>query len=64
MVKGRIVTRARFPEGSELTVVLREAEPPVELSPEDEEAMLRGIASIRAGRGIPGEGLRALLRRL
>lgn len=64
VVKGKIVTRAKFPEGAELTVVLRERLPPVDLSPEEEEAMLRGIASIEAGRGIPLQEFRAILRRL
>jgi hypothetical protein len=64
VVKGRIVTRAKFPEGAELTVVLREKAPPIDLTPDEEEAMLRGIASIKAGRGIPLDEFRAILRRL
>jgi hypothetical protein len=64
VVKGKIVTRATFPEGAELTVVLREKHPPIELSAEEEEAMLRGVASIKVGTGIPLEELRAILRRL
>ena len=64
VVKGKIVTRARFPEGAELTIVLREPQPPIDLTPEEEEAMLRGIASIRAGKGIPLDEFRAILRRL
>jgi hypothetical protein len=64
VVKGKIVTRARFPEGAELTVVLREKQPPVELAAEDEEAMLRGLESVKAGKGTPLHQLRAILRRL
>ena len=64
VVRGKIVTRARFPEGAELTVVMREKAPPVDLTPDEEEAMLRGIASIKAGRGIPLDEFRAILRRL
>lgn len=64
VVKGKIVTRAKFPEGAELTVVLREKKPPIDLTAEEEEAMLRGIASIKAGRAIPLDEFRAILRRL
>lgn len=64
VVKGRIVTRAKFPEGAELTVILREPKRPIALTREEEAAMLRGIASIRAGKGISLAGFRALLSRL
>lgn len=64
IVKGKIVTRARFPEGASLTILMDDDRPPVDLAPDDEEAMLRGIASIRAGKGVPLDELRALLRRL
>ncbi|MBI4512062.1 MAG: hypothetical protein HY698_20690 [Deltaproteobacteria bacterium] len=64
VVKGKIVTRAKFPEGAELTVVMRDKAPPIILSTDEEEAMLRGIASIKAGRGIPLEEFRAILRRI
>jgi hypothetical protein len=37
--------------------------PPIKLAPEDEEAMLRGIESIKAGQGIPLAEFRAILRR-
>ena len=64
VVKGKIVTRAKFPEGAELTVVMRDRTEPVELTPDEEAAMLRGIASIKAGKGIPLAEVRAILRRL
>lgn len=64
VVKGKIVTRARFPEGAELTVVMREKQPPIDLAPEEEEAMLRGLESIRAGNGMPLHQFRTILRRL
>ena len=63
-MKGKIVTRAKFPEGAELTVVLREKQPAIDLTADEEEAMLRGIASIKAGKGVPLAELRAILRRL
>ena len=64
VVKGKIVTRARFPEGAKLTILMDDERPPIELSPEDEAAMLRGIASIEAGKGIPLSEFRAILHRL
>jgi hypothetical protein len=64
VVRGRIVTRAKFPEGAELTVVMREKAPPIDLTPDEEDAMLRGLASIKSGRGIPLGEIRAILRRL
>lgn len=64
VVKGKIVTRAKFPEGADLTIVMREKRPPIDLAPDEEEAMLRGIESIKAGKGIPLDQFRAVLRRL
>ena len=64
VVKGKIVTRAKFPEGTALTIVVRDEKPPIELTREEETAMLRGIASIKAGRGIPLDQFRAILRRI
>jgi hypothetical protein len=58
------VTRAKFPEGAQLTVVMRDEAPPVEFTTDEEEAMLKGIASIKAGKGVPLAEVRALLRRL
>ena len=64
VVKGKIVTRARFPEGAELTIVMRDKQPPIDLAPEEEAAMLRGIESIKAGKGIPLDRFRTILHRL
>ena len=64
VVKGKIVTRAKFPEGAELTIVMREKEPPIDLTLDEEDAMLRGIASINSGKGVPLDDFRAILRRL
>ena len=63
VVKGRIVTRAKFPEGARLTILMDDDRPPIELEPEDEDAMLRGIESIKAGKGVPLDEIRAILRR-
>ena len=43
---------------------MREDEPTIDLTLDEEEAMLRGIASIEAGKGIPLDQFRAILRRL
>jgi ABC-type protease/lipase transport system fused ATPase/permease subunit len=52
VVKGKIVTRAKFPDGTKLYLVVDEPVPPVELDAEDEAAIGRALASVRAGKGI------------
>ena len=64
VVKGKIVTRARFPEGAKLTILMDDERSPIDLSSDDEAAMLRGLASIKAGTGLALDRFRALLRRL
>jgi hypothetical protein len=63
VVKGKIVTRAKFPEGARLTILMDDERPPIELEPEDEDGMLRGIEAIKAGKGVPLDEFRAILRR-
>lgn len=63
VVHGTIKTRARFPEGARLTVIQHDERPAIELDAEEEAGVLKGIAEIEAGRGIPGKRLRATLRR-
>src|SRR5262249_27649278 len=63
IVKGKIVTRAKFPEGARLTILMDDDRPPIELEPEDEEARLRGFESIPAGKGAPPAAFRAPPRR-
>ena len=62
VVKGSIVTRARFPEGTRLTLVPHDDGPPVSLDPDEEAGVLKGIAEIAAGRGIPVRTVRRKLR--
>jgi len=62
VVKGSIVTRARFPEGTRLTLVPHDDGPPVGLDPDEEGGVLKGIAEIAAGRGIPVRTVRRKLR--
>jgi hypothetical protein len=62
IVKGKIVTRAKFPEGTKLLLLVDEPQPEVELDGEDRRALDEAIAAARAGALIPWETLRASLR--
>ena len=64
VVKGKIVTRAKFPDGTKLFLFVDEPQPVVELDEEDELAIRRALASIRAGKGVPADKLCAILDRL
>ena len=61
IIKGKVVTRAKFPEGTKLLLVVDEQQPEVELDAEDVAAIRRARASIRAGRKIPMDQLLKLL---
>lgn len=61
VIKGKVVTRAKFPEGTKLLLIVEEPQPEVELDDEDVEAIRRARASIRAGRKIPADQLLKLL---
>ena len=66
--KGRqrqIVTRAKFPEGTKLRLEeqLPDEELDVQLDAEDIAAIDRALESIRQGKGIPVEVVRARMRR-
>lgn len=63
VVRGAIVTRAKFPEGARLTLVAHDERTPITLSLDDQTAVIAGIAEIKAGRGIPVARVRARLRR-
>lgn len=62
IVKGKIVTRAKFPEGTKLLLLVDEPQPEVELDEEDRRALDEAITATRAGTLIPWETLRASLR--
>lgn len=64
VVGGKIVTRAKFPEGTKLILQVDEPAPPVDLTEEDERAIEQALASVRAGKGISVDKFRAILRRL
>jgi len=61
VVKGKVVTREKFPEGTKLLLVVDEPQPEVELDAGDDEAIRRARASIRAGRKVPMDLLFKLL---
>lgn len=61
---GKVVTRAKFPEGTRLVLQVEDAAPIVELDAEDERAIDRALASVRAGKGISLDKFRAILQRL
>ena len=63
VVKGKVTTRARLPEGAKLTVFVHEAADDVELTESDEAAIAKGIADIQAGRFVKVEAVRSFLRR-
>jgi hypothetical protein len=64
VVKGKIVTRAKFPEGTKLLLVVDDPVPPIVLTEEDGLAVRRARASVRAGRTIKFEDLMSLLESL
>lgn len=64
VVGGRIVTRAKFPEGTRLILQVERPTPPVELTAEDERAIDEAIASVRRGEGVSLDRFRAILERL
>jgi hypothetical protein len=63
VVRGKVVTRAKLPEGARLTVFVHEAGPVVDLDDVDERAIASDAAAIRAGKYRTGDELRAFLRR-
>lgn len=64
VVKGKIVTRAKFPEGTKLVLVVDEPKPPIVIDEEDERAFDEAVVAVREGKTIPVEAVREILRRL
>jgi hypothetical protein len=60
VVNGKIVTRAKFPSGTKLFLVVDEPQP----EDDDEKAFDEAMASVRRGEAIPLETFRAILQRL
>ena len=63
-MKGKIVTRAKFPEGTKLYSVVDEPVAPVELDADDKLAIDRALASVRTCKGISLSKFRSILHRL
>ena len=63
VVRGKVVTRAKLPEGAKLTVFVHEPDAVIELDSEDAAAIARGSEEIRAGKFATATDLRAFLRR-
>lgn len=63
IVKGAVVTRARFRDGARVRIIEEDERPPVDLDPDEEAGMLRGLQEIEDGKGLPVSQLRAKLRR-
>ena len=64
VVNGKIVTRAKFPEGTKLVLVVDEPKPPIVIGEEDEKAFDEAVVAVREGKTIPVEAVREILRRL
>jgi hypothetical protein len=64
VVKGKIVTRAQFPEGTKLFLVVDKPQPEIELDEDDEKAFDEAMVAVRRGKTIPLETFRAILQRL
>jgi hypothetical protein len=64
VVNGKIVTRARFPNGTKLFLVVDEPQPEVELEDDGEKAFDQAMVAVRRGEAIPLETFRATLQRL
>jgi hypothetical protein len=63
VVKGKIVTRAKFPEGTKLFLVVDKPQPQIELD-DDEKAFDEAVIAVRRGKTIPLEKFRTILHRL
>jgi uncharacterized 2Fe-2S/4Fe-4S cluster protein (DUF4445 family) len=61
VVNGKVMTKAKLPEGTKLLLVVDEPQPEIELDDEDVAAIRRARASIRAGRRISMDRLMKLL---
>ncbi|MCE9575506.1 MAG: hypothetical protein K8W52_20305 [Deltaproteobacteria bacterium] len=64
VVKGKIVTRAKFPEGTKLFLVVDTPQPEIELDADDEKAFDKAMVAVRQGTTIPLDVFRAILQRL
>lgn len=64
VVNGKIVTRAKFLDGTKLFLVVDKPQPAIELDDDDEQAFDEAMVEVRRGKAIPLETFRAILQRL
>ncbi len=64
VVKGKIVTKAKYPDGTKLLLVPDEPQTEIELDEEDRKALDEAIEASRRGKLIPLATVRTLLRTL
>lgn len=64
VVNGKTVTRAKFPEGTKLVLVVAAPQPEIELQDDDETAFDEAMIAVRRGEATPLETFRAILQRL
>jgi hypothetical protein len=64
VVKGKIVTKAKFPDGTKLFLVVDTPQPEIELEDDDEKAFDEAMVAVRRGKTIPLETFREILQRL
>lgn len=53
IVMGRVVTRARLREGARVRIIEEDDRPPVDLDPDEEAGMLKGLKDFEEGKGMP-----------
>jgi hypothetical protein len=63
VVKGKIVTRARLRDGERVVVLREDNSPAIDLDPDEEAGVLKGLQEFSEGKGLPVSRLRAKLRR-
>jgi hypothetical protein len=63
IVRGAVVTRSRFTDGTRVTLVEHDERSPLALDPDEEASILKGITEVESGRGVPVARFRAKLRR-
>ena len=63
IVDGRVVTRAKLPEGAKVTLFVHESDDAHILDDDEVAGIDRGIEDARAGRIVPATKLLAYLRR-
>jgi hypothetical protein len=64
VVNGKIVTRAKFPDGTKLFLTVDQPQPAIDLDEDDEKAFDEAMAEVRQSKAIPLETFRAILHRL